>query len=73
MRDDGTIEVFAKPPADGSVAVGLFDRGESAATATQIGLSGGPFTLTDLWTGGTSSTSGQISASVPRTASLRTG
>ncbi|MGX1090297.1 hypothetical protein RKD47_000978 [Streptomyces albogriseolus] len=69
VRDDGAIEVFAKPLADGSVAVGLFNRGGSAATVTttaaQIGLGGGPFTLTDLWTGGTSSTSGQISASVP--------
>ncbi|MDN3029015.1 RICIN domain-containing protein, partial [Streptomyces sp. S.PB5] len=44
-------------------------RGDSTATITtnaaQVGLTGGSFTLTDLWTGGTSSTSGQISASVP--------
>jgi alpha-galactosidase len=69
VRDDGDTEVFAKPLSDGSVAVGLFNRGSSTATITttaaQIGLTGGPFTLTDLWTGGTSSTSGQISASVP--------
>ncbi|MCF4141091.1 ricin-type beta-trefoil lectin domain protein [Streptomyces sp. Tue 6430] len=69
VRDDGTTEVFAKPLSDGSVAVGLFNRGGGTATVTttaaQAGLSGGPFTLTDLWTGGTSSTSGQISASVP--------
>ncbi|WP_369148626.1 ricin-type beta-trefoil lectin domain protein [Streptomyces sp. R44] len=69
VRDDGSTEVFAKPLADGSVAVGLFNRGAGTATitttATQVGLSGGQFTLTDLWTGGTSSTSGQISASVP--------
>jgi alpha-galactosidase len=69
VRDDGTVEVFAKPLADGSVAVGLFNRGDGTAnistTAAQIGLSGSSFTLTDLWTGATSSTSGQITASVP--------
>ncbi|MFE7764382.1 glycoside hydrolase family 27 protein [Streptomyces sp. NPDC057438] len=69
VRDDGDTEVFAKPLSDGSVAVGLLNRGGSAttvtATAAQVGLTGGSFTLTDLWTGGTSSTSGQISASVP--------
>ncbi|WP_031004142.1 glycoside hydrolase family 27 protein [Streptomyces sp. NRRL F-5727] len=69
VRDDGGTEVFAKPLADGSVAVGLLNRGGSpttvTATAAQVGLAGQAFTLTDLWTGGTSSTSGQISASVP--------
>ncbi len=69
VRDDGNVEVFAKPLADGSVAVGLFNRGSGTAnistTAAQIGLSGSSFTLTDLWTGATSSTSGQITASVP--------
>jgi alpha-galactosidase len=69
VRDDGAVEVFAKPLSDGSVAVGLFNRGSGTATiattAAQIGLSGNGFTLTDLWTGGTSTTSGAISASVP--------
>jgi len=69
VRDDGNVEVFAKALADGSVAVGLFNRGSATATvsttAAQVGLSGGSFTLTDLWTGGTSTSSGQISASVP--------
>ncbi|WP_189878354.1 ricin-type beta-trefoil lectin domain protein [Streptomyces bluensis] len=77
VRDDGGTEVFAKPLSDGSVAVGLFNWGEGAATVTtttaQVGLSGarrppsapGSFAFTDLWTGGTSSSSGQISASVP--------
>jgi alpha-galactosidase len=69
VRDDGNTEVFAKPLADGSVAVGLFNRGGATATITttaaQAGLSGGAFTLTDLWTGATSSTGGQITASVP--------
>ncbi|MDI5977836.1 glycoside hydrolase family 27 protein [Amycolatopsis magusensis] len=69
VRDDGDVEVFAKPLSDGSVAVGLFNRGGGtatiSATAAQVGLSGGSFTLTDLWTGTTSSTAGQITASVP--------
>ncbi|MFJ8807101.1 glycoside hydrolase family 27 protein [Streptomyces sp. NPDC102490] len=69
VRDDGDTEVFAKPLSDGSVAVGLFNRGGGTATITasaaQVGLTGGSFALTDLWTGATSSTSGQISASVP--------
>ncbi|MGW2619183.1 glycoside hydrolase family 27 protein [Streptomyces sp. NPDC001500] len=69
VRDDGNTEVFAKSLSDGSVAVGLFNRGAGAATiattAAQVGLSGGQFTLTDLWTGAASSSSGQISASVP--------
>ncbi|MET8853877.1 ricin-type beta-trefoil lectin domain protein [Amycolatopsis sp. NPDC004625] len=69
VRDDGTAEVFAKPLADGSVAVGLLNRGSATATigttAAQVGLTGSSFTLADLWTGGTSATAGAISASVP--------
>ncbi|WP_367139075.1 ricin-type beta-trefoil lectin domain protein [Saccharothrix sp. HUAS TT1] len=69
VRDDGNTEVFAKSLSDGSVAVGLINRGGATATVTttaaQVGLSGGSFTLTDLWTGGTATTSGSISASVP--------
>jgi alpha-galactosidase len=69
VRDDGNSEIFAKPLADGSVAVGLLNRGSATATlsttAAQAGLSGTSFTLTDLWTGGTSTTTGTISASVP--------
>jgi alpha-galactosidase len=69
VRDDGNTEVFAKPLSDGSVAVGLFNRGSGSTTisttAAQIGLSGGSFTLTDLWTGATSASSGTISTTVP--------
>jgi alpha-galactosidase len=69
VRDDGNAEVFAKPLADGSVAVGLLNRGSAtttvSTTAAQIGLSGTSFTLTDVWTGATSTTGGAISASVP--------
>ncbi|WP_199443154.1 glycoside hydrolase family 27 protein [Umezawaea beigongshangensis] len=69
VRDDGDVEVFAKPLSGGSVAVGLFNRGGDTTTVTttaeQVGLTGSAFALTDLWTGETSRTSGQISASVP--------
>jgi alpha-galactosidase len=69
VRDDGDAEVFAKTLSDGSVAVGLINRGGGTSTisttAAQIGLTGGSFTLTDLWTGATSGSTGQISASVP--------
>jgi alpha-galactosidase len=69
VRDDGATEVFAKPLSDGSVAVGLFNRGSATTTVTttaaQVGLSGASFTLTDLWTGATSSSGGQVTASVP--------
>ncbi|GAA1286981.1 glycoside hydrolase family 27 protein [Saccharothrix xinjiangensis] len=69
VRDDGNTEVFAKPLSDGSVAVGLFNRGGGSATisttAAQVGLSGSSFTLTDLWTGGATGSSGTISATVP--------
>ncbi|MGW4245171.1 glycoside hydrolase family 27 protein [Nocardia sp. NPDC004722] len=69
VRVDGATEVFAKPLSDGSVAVGLLNRGDGSAsvstTAAEVGLSGDSFTVTDLWTGGTSSSTGAISASVP--------
>ncbi|WP_309113284.1 lectin [Saccharothrix sp.] len=61
--------VYAKPLSDGSVAVALLNRGSSTATmattAAEIGLSGSSFTLTDLWSGAVSSSSGAISAAVP--------
>nr|WP_230395204.1 cellulose binding domain-containing protein [Plantactinospora alkalitolerans] len=66
---DGTRRVLAKRLANGDVAVALFNQGAGATTistsATAIGLSGSSFTLLDAWTNATSSTSGNISASVP--------
>jgi alpha-galactosidase len=69
IRDFGNTEVWAKPMSDGSAAVVLFNRGGSAATVTtsaaELGLGGSSsYTLRNLWTGATSSTSGAISASV---------
>lgn len=66
---DGTRRVLAKPLANGDVAVALFNQGGStttiSTTAAAVGKSGSSFTLVDAWTGGTSSSSGTISASVP--------
>jgi alpha-galactosidase len=49
---DAACEVWAKPMEDGSVAVGLFNRGATEATVTarwpELGLSG-PRTVRDLW------------------------
>ena len=62
--------MLAKQLANGDVAVALFNENSSTATittsATAIGKSGASsYTLTDLWTGAVSTTSGTISASVP--------
>ncbi|MEU0880241.1 ricin-type beta-trefoil lectin domain protein [Lentzea sp. NPDC005914] len=58
--------VYVKPLADGSVAVGLFNRGNASATlsasTSEIGLSGGGFTIVDQWTGAAVSS---LAADVP--------
>ncbi len=69
ISQSGTSEVWAKPMSDGSVAMVLFNRGSSNATigttAAELGLGGSSsYTLKDLWTGGSSTTSGAISATV---------
>jgi alpha-galactosidase len=66
----GGLDVLAKPLSNGDVSVVLFNENASTATisttAGAIGKSGASsYTLTDLWSGATSSTSGAISASVP--------
>jgi alpha-galactosidase len=63
-------DVLAKPLANGDVSVVLFNESGSTATISTttgaIGKSGASrYTLTDLWTGATSTTTGTISASVP--------
>jgi hypothetical protein len=61
--------VLAKRLANGDVAVALFNQGGStttiSTTAAAIGKTGSSFTLRDLWTGATSTSSGAISATVP--------
>jgi alpha-galactosidase len=66
----GGLDVLAKPLANGDVSVALFNETGSAATisttAAAIGKTGAAsYTLTNLWTGATSTTTGTISASVP--------
>jgi alpha-galactosidase len=50
--DEGPLEIWAKPLADGSSAVGLFNRGESELKITlefaKVGIDG-PAKVRDLW------------------------
>ncbi|GAA2240899.1 NPCBM/NEW2 domain-containing protein [Promicromonospora sukumoe] len=65
----GTTETWAKPLADGSVAVALLNRGdrpaEVAATARDLGLRGRSFAVLDTWTDARTQSSGTIRAAVP--------
>ncbi|WP_245594322.1 glycoside hydrolase family 27 protein [Actinospica robiniae] len=70
VSSSGGLDVLAKPLANGDVSVALFNETGSSATisttAAAIGKSGSSsYTLTNLWTGTTSTTSSSISASVP--------
>jgi alpha-galactosidase len=66
---DGTRRVLAKRLAGGDVAVALFNQGSAATTisttAAAVGKAGSSFTLRDLWTGATSTTTSTITATVP--------
>jgi alpha-galactosidase len=68
VRDDGDLEVWAKPLADGSVAVALLNRGNSSQRITtnlsQVGLRPGTHSFRELWTGATGTTAGDITAQV---------
>ncbi|MBO9555888.1 ricin-type beta-trefoil lectin domain protein [Cellulomonas sp.] len=68
VRDDGDAEVWAKPLADGSVAVALLNRGSGSrqisTTLGQVGLGSGTYTYREVWTGATGSTTSQLSAQV---------
>jgi alpha-galactosidase len=65
----GTTETWAKPLADGSVAVGLVNRGDSAAeiatTAAAIGVKASRLTVKDAWTHATTEAKDSIRAEVP--------
>jgi alpha-galactosidase len=70
VSTSGGLDVLAKPLANGDVSVVLFNENASTATvsttASAIGKTGASsYTLNDLWSGATSTTSGTISASVP--------
>jgi alpha-galactosidase len=65
----GTTETWVKRLADGSRAVVLLNRGDSAktltTTASAVGLSGDRFTLKNAWTDKVTESGGVISAAVP--------
>ena len=70
VSSSGGLDVLAKPLANGDVSVVLFNENGSTATisttAAAIGKTGASsYTLNDLWSGATSTTTGTISASVP--------
>ncbi|AXB48424.1 alpha-galactosidase [Amycolatopsis albispora] len=69
VRDDGDLEVWAKPLAGGEVAVALFNRSETAAkittTAKEVGAPGKRHRVTDLWSGRKWLSHGEISADAP--------
>ncbi|WP_036409638.1 alpha-galactosidase, partial [Microbispora rosea] len=70
ISDNGNLEVWRKPMANGSVAVVLLNRGSGTATvstsASALGLgAAASYSVRDLWAHTTGSSSGTISASVP--------
>jgi alpha-galactosidase len=70
LVDNGDTEVWGKPMSDGSFALVLLNRGGSATTvstsAAAIGLGGSSqYTLKDLWSKSTSTSTGTIAATVP--------
>jgi alpha-galactosidase len=70
VSEEGPLEVWVKPLADGGKAVGLFNRGESAMTVTvnfaDLGVSGSA-SVRDLWERKDLGTfNGSFSALVPK-------
>jgi alpha-galactosidase len=70
VAEEGPLEVWAKPLADGSYAVGLFNRGESANPVTlelkDVGIRGSA-RIRDLWAHrDLGSFTGTYTATVPR-------
>lgn len=70
VAGDANYRVLAKRLANGDVAVALFNQSGAtrtiSTTAAAIGKGGASsYSLVDAWTGGTTTTSGTISASVP--------
>ncbi|HTT30893.1 MAG TPA: glycoside hydrolase family 27 protein [Solirubrobacteraceae bacterium] len=70
VGQEGAGQVWTKPLAGGAAAVALLNRGSAAqqinTTAGEAGLrSAARYKVRDLWSGATSSTTGEISAEVP--------
>ncbi len=71
----GSGQAWAKPLADGSVAVALLNRGHKtqkiSTTAAAVGLPAVPrYSIEDLWSGASRSSSGALAASVPAQATV---
>jgi alpha-galactosidase len=70
IRTDGRTDVWTRPLADGSTAVALLNRGDTAtviatsAEKADLPESGG-YTLFDMWAKTTTTTVGPVSAPVP--------
>jgi hypothetical protein len=69
LRQQGSQEVWVKPMSDGGLAVGLFNRGATAATISvtfaELGLTGG-YRVSDVWQKNDMGIGmGPLSASVP--------
>jgi alpha-galactosidase len=70
VRTDGATDVWARPLADGSVAVALLNRSAAAAVVTTSAAEAGAraagrHILFDLWGKTTTTTTGPVSAAVP--------
>lgn len=69
VSTNGTVDVLAKPLANGDRAVSVLNRGSSAQTVSttlsSIGLPGCTVSAKDLWAGTTSTTSSALSATIP--------
>jgi len=70
IRDSGDEEVWARPLADGSVAVALFNRAEAGATmavgAGELGLpEADAYVMRDVWAHRTTAAADTVSAFVP--------
>ena len=70
-RRDGRAEVWARPLADGSVAVALLNRGDAptpiATTTSDVDLQGAAaYRVSDVWAGtSTTTASPDLAATVP--------
>ena len=69
ISDTATSQIFAKTEKTGDVVVGLFNTGSAAetisTTTSALGLPAGSYSLHNLWDNTTSTTTGQISATIP--------
>ncbi|MFI8454501.1 glycoside hydrolase family 27 protein [Kitasatospora sp. NPDC085464] len=74
VASDDDTAVYAKPLANGDIAVALLNKSATArtvsTTGTEVGTSASGFTLKDLWSKAVTSSSGTISATVPATSAV---